>query len=218
VRHSGRHYTALATALATALITILAGYRSRMRTLLPARPVLVGAPAVGLPVVDLGNRPGARGGEPGLHPLPGSSIRQAEHQLIQPAARVRCLPGPNDLQVNPAARQPEDGPVQAVAVAEGLQDRQPDSVPVKGTVSSYCALHRSTRSAPAGKCAGQRACWGRVPMTAVCHPAPGCSTLRLQQVPSRQPRAAPQALPPTGQASRTTPSRMRMFRSAPAES
>jgi hypothetical protein len=58
-----------------------------------------------------------------LHPLPGGSIRQVEHQLVQPAARVRCLPGTDDLQVNLTAGQPEDGPVQAIAVVEGLQDR-----------------------------------------------------------------------------------------------
>src|SRR5215470_9658424 len=94
--------------------------------------VLVGDTSVGLPVIDLGNRAGARGGEPGLHPLPGGSIGQVEHKLVQPAARVRCLPGTDDLQVNLAAWQPEDGPVQAIAVVEGLQDRQPDGVPVEG--------------------------------------------------------------------------------------
>src|SRR5215831_6678840 len=98
----------------------------------PPVRVLVGDTSVGLPVIDLGNRAGARGGEPGLHPLPGGSIRQVEHKLVQPAARVRCLPGTDDLQVNLAAWQPEDGPVQAVAVVEGLQDRQPDGVPVEG--------------------------------------------------------------------------------------
>jgi len=34
--------------------------------------------------------------------------------------------------VNLAAGQPEDGPVQAIAVVEGLQDRQPGGVPVEG--------------------------------------------------------------------------------------
>ena len=80
----------------------------------PPVRVLVGDTAVGLPVVDLGNRAGTRGGEPGLHPLPGGSIRQVEHELVQPAARVRCLPGTDDLQVNRAAGLPEDGPVQAM--------------------------------------------------------------------------------------------------------
>ena len=127
---SERHYTARARGL----ITILAGYRSRMRTphhFAPVR-VLVGDTAVGLPVVDLGHRAGTRGGEPGLHLLPGGRIRQVEHELVQPAARVRRLPGTDDLQVNLAAGQREDGPVQAIAVVEGLQDRQPDGVPVEG--------------------------------------------------------------------------------------
>ena len=74
----------------------------------PAVRVLIGDTAVGLPAADLGNRAGTRGGEPGLHLLPGGSIRQVEHQLVQPAARVRRLPGTDDLQVNLAARQPED--------------------------------------------------------------------------------------------------------------
>src|SRR5262249_34985540 len=98
----------------------------------PPVRVLVGDASVGLPVIDLGNRAGARGGEPGLHPLPGGSVRQVEHQLVQPTARVRCLPGTDDLQVNLTVWQPEDGPVQAIAVVEGLQDRQPDGVPVEG--------------------------------------------------------------------------------------
>jgi hypothetical protein len=36
--------------------------------------------------------------------------------------------------VNLTAWQPEDGPVKAVAVVEGLQDRQPDGVPVEAAV------------------------------------------------------------------------------------
>jgi hypothetical protein len=58
----------------------------------PPVRVLVGDTAVSLPVVDLGDRAGTRGGEPGLHPLAGCSIRQVEHKLVQPAARVRCCP------------------------------------------------------------------------------------------------------------------------------
>src|SRR5262245_21143767 len=42
----------------------------------PPVRVLVGDAAVGLPVADLGNRAGTRGGEPGLDLLPGGSIRQ----------------------------------------------------------------------------------------------------------------------------------------------
>ena len=38
--------------------------------------------------------------------------------------------------MNLAARQPEDCPVQAVAVVEGLQELQPDGVPGEFTVSS----------------------------------------------------------------------------------
>ena len=37
------------------------------------RQNLVGDTSVGLPVIDLGNRAGTRGGEPSLHPLPGGS-------------------------------------------------------------------------------------------------------------------------------------------------
>ena len=89
----------------------------------PPVRVLVGDTSVGLPVIDLGNRAGTRGGEPSLHSLPGGSIRQVEHKLIQAAARVRSLPSTDDLQVNLAVWQSEDGPVQAIAVVEGLQDR-----------------------------------------------------------------------------------------------
>src|ERR1051325_5834636 len=75
----------------------------------PPVRVLVGDTAVGLPVVDLGNRADPRGDEPRLHPLPGGNIRKVEHKLVQPTARVRCLSGTDDLQVNLAAWQPEDG-------------------------------------------------------------------------------------------------------------
>jgi hypothetical protein len=43
--------------------------------------------------------------------------------LVRPAARVGCLPGTDGLPVSLAAWRPGDGPVRAVAVVEGLQDR-----------------------------------------------------------------------------------------------
>ena len=89
----------------------------------PPVRVLVGDAAVGLPVVDLRNRVNARGGEPGRDALLGGSIGQVEHQLIEPRWRLPRVGQTDDLQVDRAARQGKDRPVQAVAVAEGLQHR-----------------------------------------------------------------------------------------------
>jgi hypothetical protein len=54
-----------------------------------------------------------------------SRIRQVEHMLVKPAARVRCLRRTDDLQVDPAAWHPEDRPVQAVAAEEGSRTGSP---------------------------------------------------------------------------------------------
>ena len=74
----------------------------------------------------------AHGGEPGLHVLARGGIGQVEHQLIESGGRAPGIGQPHDLQVNRAARQAKDRPVQAVAVVEGLQHRQPDDVAVEG--------------------------------------------------------------------------------------
>src|SRR5262249_3503726 len=93
--------------------------------------VLVGNAAVVLPVVDLRDRVDARSGQPCRDALPGASIRQVKHQLIKPGRRLAAVPQPDDLQVDRAAGQAKDRPVQAVAFVEGFQHRQPDDVAVE---------------------------------------------------------------------------------------
>src|SRR6185437_13565213 len=93
--------------------------------------VLVGDAAVGLPVIDLRHRVDARGRQPGHDALLGGRIGEVEHQLIKPGDRVPPARRADDLQMHGAAGQPEDRPVQAIAVLEGFQHRQADDVPVE---------------------------------------------------------------------------------------
>jgi hypothetical protein len=114
----------------------------------------------------------------------------------------RGLPGTNDLQVNLTARQPEDGPVQAIAVTEDLQDRQPDAVPVEG---DRLLVARAPPHDPQRACGEVR--WASVPARALCPwrqsvtPAPTAPVCGLQQCLSRQSpsRTTP---PAVGQTSR----------------
>ena len=85
--------------------------------------VLVGDAAIVLPVTDLRDRVHARGGKPRLHALLRARIGQVEHKLIKPGHRAPRIGQPHDLQVNRAARQAKDRPVQAVAGVKGLQHR-----------------------------------------------------------------------------------------------
>jgi hypothetical protein len=65
----------------------------------------------------------ARGREPCRDALLGRSIGQVEDKLIKSMRRVRRVPQADNLQVNRAAGQAKDGPVQAVAVVKGFQNR-----------------------------------------------------------------------------------------------
>ena len=73
----------------------------------------------------------ARGSQPRGDALLGGGIGQVEHKLIKSGRQGPVLAQPDDLQVNRATGQAKDRPVQAVAVAEGFEHRQPDRVPVE---------------------------------------------------------------------------------------
>jgi hypothetical protein len=70
-------------------------------------------------------------GEPGGDALLGGGVGQVEHQLIKPRYRMPRVGQTDDFQVNRAAGQAKNRPVQAVAAVEGFQNRQPDNVPVE---------------------------------------------------------------------------------------
>ena len=94
--------------------------------------------------------------------VPGRQ-HQAGRTPAGPARRPGTMPArPGRSPGEPVARQPEDGPVQAVAVEEGLQDGQPDGVPVEG---DRLLVTRSTARPAARLRAGALA---SVPAQALC--------------------------------------------------
>ena len=102
-----------------------------LRTPLLARRGPGADTADGLPVADLANRASSRERRAAPPPAPGRRHQAGRRRAGQPAARV----GAASHGRSPGGRgrlAAEDRPVQAVAAVEGLQDRQPDGVPVAG--------------------------------------------------------------------------------------
>jgi hypothetical protein len=83
-----------------------------------------------------------------------------EHQLIKSLCRLRRICQTDDLYVNLPAGQAKDRPVQAVAVLESFQDRQPNRVPVEGDrlVVTRAPQHDTQRTDR--KIGGQCSCCG----------------------------------------------------------